>query len=191
MQAKAAAEAAAAIHKDNTNATDIFISGFEGPNSVINGLYSPTHEKGQDGRVLYRKSDEFDLDDELCIDHFGGEWRVTNKWGREDGACLAFCKGGCALEKCRSRVWKAFDGEDFVGQPSVQMVTEGEVKSRASGRAVILHQSTLVPCRLSYHVFDADELCRPRLLLKQLLLFARTTRRPPTSSSVASKASIP
>jgi hypothetical protein len=153
-EAKAAAAAAAAILEDNSNATDIFFFGFDGHNSVINGLYSPTQEKGQDGRVLYRKSDEFDIDEELCIDHVEGAWRVTNRWGREDDACLAYCEGCCALEDCRSRIWKVSDGEenwDFVDQPSVQMVTGEEAKSQASGRSVLAPEHTRAsPSILSY-----------------------------------------
>ena len=55
-EAKAEAEEAAAILKDNSNATDVFISGVKGINPKINGLYSPTQETGLDGRMLYRKS---------------------------------------------------------------------------------------------------------------------------------------
>jgi hypothetical protein len=141
-EAKAAAAAAAAILKDNSDAADIFLLGFQGYNSVVNGLYSPTQETGQDGRVLYRKSDEFDLDEELCIDHFEGAWRVTNRWGREDDARLAYCEGGCALEYCLSRTWKVFDGEDFVDEPSAKLVTEGEAISQASGRSVLAPEHT-------------------------------------------------
>ena len=88
MQAKAAAEAAAAIIKENTKAADIFISGIKGRRSVINGLYSPTQETGQDGRVLYRKSDECG-DEALCIEHFEGRWCVKNQSDKGSVACFA------------------------------------------------------------------------------------------------------
>ncbi len=55
----------------------------------------------------------------------------------------------------------------------------------------LLHESTLAPRRPSCDEFDADELRRPGPLLQPLqkppLLFSRTTQRPPTSSSAASK----
>ena len=136
MQAKAAAEAAAAIRKDNSKAADIFISGFEGRNHEIDGLYSPTQETGQDGRVLYRKNGECG-DEALCIEHFEGRWCVKNQSDRGSVACFAHVEGCCALEDCRSRTWKVSDGERFVDQRSVQMVTGEEAKSQASGRSVL------------------------------------------------------
>ena len=139
MQAKAVADAAAAIRKDNLNATDIFISGVKGRHSVVNGLYSPTQEKAQDGRTIYRKSG----DEALCIEHFEGRWRVKNQSDRGSVACFAHVEGGCSLEDCRSRIWKVSDGEDFVDQPSVQMVTGEEAKSQASGRSVLAPEHTL------------------------------------------------
>ena len=140
MQAKAVAEAAAAIIKENTKAADIFISGIKGRHSVVNGLYSPTREKGQDGRVLYRKNG----DEALCIEHFEGRWRVKNQSDRGSVACFAYVEGGCALEDCRSRIWKVVEGEDFVDQRSVQMVTGEEAKSQASdcGRSVLAPEDT-------------------------------------------------
>ena len=137
MQAKAVAEAAAAIRKDNSKAADIFISGFEGRNHVIDGLYSPTQEKGQDGRVLYRKSGESG-DQALCIEHFEGRWRVKNQSDRGSVACFAYVEGCCALEECRpqkcfSRTWKVSDGKHFVEQTSVEIIVKGrKSKSQAS-----------------------------------------------------------
>ena len=138
MQAKAVA---AAIRKDNAKAADIFISGIKGRHSVVNGLYSPTQETGQDGRVLYRKSDECG-DEAFCIDHFDGRWCVKNQSDRGSVACFAHVEGCCALEDCRSRTWKVSDGEGFVGQLSVQMVTGEEAKSQASGRSVLAPEHT-------------------------------------------------
>jgi hypothetical protein len=140
-EAKAAAAAAAAIRKDNSNAADIFFFGFEGHNAVINGLYSPTQETGQDGRVLYRKSGECG-EEALCIEHFDGRWRVKNQSHRGSVACFAHVEGCCALEGCRSRVWKVSDGVYFVDQPSVKMVTGEEAKSQASGRSVLAPEHT-------------------------------------------------
>ena len=144
MQAKAAAEAAAAIRKDNSKAADIFISGVKGRHSVVNGLYSPTQETGQDGRVLYRKSGECG-DEALCIEHFEGRWRVKNQSDRGSVACFAQVEGCCTLEGCRSRVWKVSDGDEvwyFVDQPSVQMVTGEEAKSQASCFSVLAREHT-------------------------------------------------
>ena len=127
MQAKAAAEAktvaetAASILKDKSKACTMILSGVNGVNSVINGLYLPTEEKGQDGRTIYRKSGESG-DQALCIEHFEGRWCVKNQSDRGIGMCCAYVEGGCALEDCRSRIWKVVEGRDFVDQPSVQMV---------------------------------------------------------------------
>ena len=145
MQAKAAAEAktvaetaAAAVFKDNSKACTMVLSGVEGVHSVINGLYSPTQETGQDGRVLYRKSDECG-DEALYIEHDDDNWWVI------DDKLNVYCaqvEGGCALEDCRSLIWKVSDGDDFVDQPSVQMVTGEEAKSQASGRSVLAPEHT-------------------------------------------------
>ncbi len=108
------------------------LSGVQGVNSVINGLYLPTQEKGQDGRRLYRKSGESG-DDLWCIEHDDDNWWVIHNLN----VYCAQVEGGCALEDCRSRIWKVSDGEDFVDQPSVQMVTEKEAQSQASGRSVL------------------------------------------------------
>jgi hypothetical protein len=138
VQAKAVA---AAIRQENSKAADIFISGVKGRHSVVNGLYSPTQETGQDGRVLYRKSDESG-DQALCIEHFEGRWRVKNESDRGSGACRAYVEGGCALEECRSRTWKVVDGELFVQMPSVRMVTGSKAKSQASGFCVLALELT-------------------------------------------------
>jgi hypothetical protein len=149
-KAEAAAKAKAAILKVNSSAAGIFISGVKGRHSVVNGLYSPTQEKGQDGRRLYRKSGESG-DQALCIEHFEGRWRVKNQSDRGSIACFAHVEGCCALEGCRSRIWKVSDGRYFVDQPSVQMVTGEEAKSQASGRSVLAPELTRAsPSILSY-----------------------------------------
>ncbi len=108
---------------------------------MINGLYSPTQETGQDGRRLYRKSGAVG-DEALCIEHFDGRWRVKKQSDRRSVACFAHVEGGCALEGCRSRTWMVSNGKDFVDQPSVQMVTGVEGKSQASGRRVLQPEHT-------------------------------------------------
>ena len=132
MQAKAVA---AAIRKDNSKAADIFICGVTGVNFVINGLYSPTEETGQDGRVLYRKNG----DGALCIEHFEGRWCVKNQSDRGSVTCFAYVEGGCALEDCRPqksflRTWKVSDGKHFFEQTSVVIIVKGrKSQSQASG----------------------------------------------------------
>jgi hypothetical protein len=135
-EAKAAAEAEAAIRKDNSKAADIFISGVTGRHSVVNGLYSPTQETGQDGRVLYRKSGECG-EEALCIEHDEDCWEV--KYGR-DVYSRAFVRGGCALEECYSRLWRVYDGENHVDQPGVKFVTGDEAKSMASSHSTLAPQ---------------------------------------------------
>ncbi len=107
-------------------------SGVNGVNFVINGLYSPTQEKGQDGRIIYRKIGE-PGDEVLCIEHDDDNWWVID----ELGASRAHVEGCCALEECRSRLWKVRDGDDFVHQPNAKLVTEQEAALQASGRNVL------------------------------------------------------
>ena len=137
--AAAAAKAAAAVLKDNSKAADIFISGVQGVHSAINGLYSPTEETGQDGRVLYRKSGDCG-DKALYIEHDDDNWWVID----ELNVYCAQVEGGCALEDCRSRTWKVSDGEGFLDQPSAKLVTGEEAKSQASdcGRSVLAPEDT-------------------------------------------------
>jgi hypothetical protein len=116
---------------------DIFISGVQGVHSAINGLYSPTQETGQDGRILYRRSGERG-DEALCIEHFEGRWRVKNESDRGSGACRAYVEGGCALEECGSRTWQVENRfGDFVDEPSVRIATGDAAKSQASGCSVL------------------------------------------------------
>jgi hypothetical protein len=113
------------------------LSGVQGVNCAINGLYLPTQKTGQDGRVVYRKSDECG-DEALYIEHGDDNWWVIDKLG----ASRAHVEGGCALEDCRSRTWKVSDGEGFVDQPSAKLVTGEEAKSQASGRSVLAPEHT-------------------------------------------------
>ena len=111
----------------NAKAVDIFISGVRSRNEV-NGLYLPTQQTGQDGRMLYRKSGA-PGDDAMCIEHFEGRWEVKNQSDRGSGACRAYVEGGCRLEDCCLRTWKVVDSDNsdgFVDEPSVRMVTVAE-----------------------------------------------------------------
>ena len=140
-EAEAVDEADAAILADNSKATDVFISGVKGVNSVINGLYSPTQETGQDGRILYRKSGESG-DKALCIGHDDGKcWEVKDALDIGRDVCpRAFVRGGCALEECCSRLWCVYDGKDHVDQPGVKVVTGDEAKSMASSHSTLAPQ---------------------------------------------------
>ncbi len=139
----------------NAKAVDIFISGVRGRNEV-NGLYLPTQQTGQDGRMLYRKSGA-PGDEELCIEHFAGRWQVKNQSDRGSGACRAYVEGGCALEDCVLRIWKVSQkaspsfGSCFVDEPSVRMVTGEAAKSQASDCSVLAPEHTrALPSVLSW-----------------------------------------
>ena len=151
-EAEAKAEEAAAILKDNSNATDVFISGVKGINPKINGLYSPTQETGLDGRMLYRKSGESGPE-ALCIEHYddeGGHWQVIDK-SNPDGESYAYVEGGCALEDCCLRKWRVYDGVTHVKRPSVKLVTGEEARSKASDRASFASECTpSLPSIVSY-----------------------------------------
>ena len=113
-EAEAEAKAAAAILKENSNATDVFISGsnatdvfisgFKGVNFKINRLYSPTQETRRDGRMLYLKSGESGPE-AMCIEQYEGQWQVKMKWAgaavyaaplfKETAHCIiTFCMDG-------------------------------------------------------------------------------------------------
>ena len=118
----------------------MFISGATGPNAAkINGFYAPTQEKGLDGRFVLSKRG----DASMCIEHFGGKWRVKAVSSKGTDACWAYVAGDCALQDCASRVWKVNDGKtwsiwsvlggtDFSDQPSVRMATGSEAERQVS-----------------------------------------------------------
>jgi hypothetical protein len=122
---------AEAIADDNSGATFIFFSGTFGLKShILNGMFEPTKDMGQDGRVVYIKC----ADRDHCIEHFRGEWQVKHVAMRGKNVCWAYVTGGCGLEACRSRVWSVTDGFAFVAQPQMKMATgcdaELQVKCR-------------------------------------------------------------
>ena len=135
----------------------------------------PTQEKGQDGRVLYRKSGESG-DQALCIEHdFEDCWEVKDELDIGRDVCpRAFVRGGCALEECCSRLWSVYDGKYHVDQPGVKVVTGDEAKSMASSHSTLAPQCSPSLPSISSRV-DAHNLCRPKLLLKPRLPFSRTT----------------
>ena len=131
MQAKAAAEAAAAIIKENSKACPMVLSGVQGVNSKINGLYLPTQETGQDGRRLYRKSGESG-DQALCIEHFEGEWQVKAESHRFSGIHVASVEGGCVLEDCRESNWRVYNSAGKSKVQDVKIMTEEEANAKVS-----------------------------------------------------------
>ena len=110
------------------------LSGVQGVNSVINGLYLPTQETGLDGRRLYRKSGESG-DQALCIEHFEWQWQVKAESDRGAGSFVASVEGGCALEDCRLSKWRVYNSKHkkLANQPNVLILTEDEVICKASG----------------------------------------------------------
>jgi hypothetical protein len=117
-------------------AADIFISGVTGPNSeIVNGFYSPSQERGSDGRTLYVKSDDDDEDDSVCIEHMShteGVWQVKRLSRKGTDYCFAGLQGGCPLEACTSRVWIVASGGQANEMPSVKMLIGGEAKRAVS-----------------------------------------------------------
>ena len=131
MQAKAAAEAKAAILNDNSKAVDMVINFVQGVNSKINGLYLPTQETGQDGRRLYRKSGESG-DEALCIEHFEGEWQIKAESHRFSGIHFASVEGGCVLEDCRESNWRVYNSAGKLKVQDVKIMTEEEANAKVS-----------------------------------------------------------
>jgi hypothetical protein len=128
-EAKAKAEEAAAILKDNSNATDVFISDVKGINPKIIGLYSPTQETGRDGRIVYRKCDASDtLFEKFCIEHCEGDWQVKH----EHDILMAYVRGGGALEDCCLQEWHVWDGRNFTIQHNVKIATGQKARFKAS-----------------------------------------------------------
>ena len=103
----------------------MFIRGGTGVNVAgINGFYEPAQEKGLDGRVLYAKRG----DARVCIEHHEGDWEVKPVSSKGTNVCYAYVAGGCGLDACTSRVWKARDGPVWNDLPSVKLVAEAEVR---------------------------------------------------------------
>ena len=135
----------------------MFISGATGPNAAkINGFYAPTQKKGLDGRVLLSKRD----DANMCMEHFGGIWRVKIVSNRGNDACSAYVAGDCALQDCASRVWKVLDGT-FQDQPSVKMATGSEAERQVSCGCMRAHGHD-APAHVSLahaRILACDALC--------------------------------
>ncbi len=123
---------------DNPRAKTVIISGASGPNAgFIDGRYSPTQEKGLDGRILYIKCDDdhvcasnayltqhFSLRcTSTCLEHISGFWTIKTAALRGQDGNYAFVEGDRALDLCGgSRVWKQYDGGgSWVDEPGIRM----------------------------------------------------------------------
>ncbi len=138
---------ARAINADNSNATPVFISGATGFAAArINGSYAPTHVRGLDGRVVYRKIGDVSM----CIEHRTNEYRTIDQKGvplwqvkfvssqGTDGA-LAALEGGAALDACASGVWNvANESGTAQEQTGCTMLTGQEAQQAVSTSATSL-----------------------------------------------------
>ena len=77
----------------------LYISGATGINAAgINGAYDRTSETSG-GYALYRKRGG----SSMCMEHFGGKWRVRSVSYKGKDTCFAWVAGGCGAEACTSR----------------------------------------------------------------------------------------
>ena len=128
--AEHAAAVARAVADDNARAATVFVSGATGDwAGAINGLFTPTQEKGLDGRVVYDKCG----DGSMCIEHYAGKWQVKRVSHKGKNTGFAYVTGGCALEACTSRVWRVWNRNTFEDQPSVKAVTGADAEREVSG----------------------------------------------------------
>jgi hypothetical protein len=134
-----AADIAAAIAADNSRAGAIFISGVTGErSSFINGLFRPTKEMGSDGRVVYAKRTDdgsYWGGETILIIHDNGHWLFQPESVKGSDTSLATFHGWCALEDCKEKILRVYDGEAFKEQPNVKMATGAE--AQASGACSI------------------------------------------------------
>jgi hypothetical protein len=114
-----------AVADDNARAATVLVSGATGGWAwAINGLFTPTQEKGLDGRVVYGKCG----DGSICIEHYAVKWQVKRVSHKGTDGSIAYVTGGCALEACTSRVWSVGIGKTLEVQPSVKAVTGADAE---------------------------------------------------------------
>jgi GTPase SAR1 family protein/t-SNARE complex subunit (syntaxin) len=106
----------------------IIISGATGPHAAaIGGPYIPI-EAEEDGFTCYVKLFNGSETEGVLIKHGAGLWQVIHVLPDDDNdnqipeICYASVQGGCALDKCTSRVWRVHDGMAWTDQPKVNMV---------------------------------------------------------------------
>jgi hypothetical protein len=207
---------ARAITADNSNATPVFISGAAGRAAArINGPYAPTHVRGLDGRVMYRKIG----DDSVCIEHRTNEgvslWQVKLVSSRGNDRALAAVEGGSALDACSSGVWKvvcesgvAQEQTGFTmltGQKALQAVSNSATSllfplqkfSFKFSRKFTLPRGLFYSQFFVIHLQHNDTCLLRRLppsfnaLLKKIALSPTTIRRLILSSYLAPRAPVP
>ncbi len=144
----------------STTLKPVFISGATGDRAgAINGPYSPTQEKGADGRIVYGKDGdasiciehfggEWQVDASMCFEHFGGEWQVKAVEDKGQDVCLGSVQGGCALEDCASRAWKVWDTGKLTDQTSVKIVTGAEAHREVGRPCIVYHACHSARCAL-------------------------------------------
>jgi hypothetical protein len=100
-----------------------------GPLPSANGLYDRTSENFGGHPVYLKRGDRG-----LCIAHRNGDWEIKSAARKDADDCIgAFVKGGCALEKCASRVWKVGGPKGFIDQPSVKILLGEEAERKVRG----------------------------------------------------------
>jgi hypothetical protein len=83
--------------------------------AAINGQYSPTQERGADGRVVYIKAD----DQSMRIQHCSDTWQVQKVLSNGSFQYWAFIRSsGRALHACGSRSWRQYIVEEGSSQGS-------------------------------------------------------------------------
>ena len=133
---------ARAITADNSNATPVFISGATGFAAArINGPYAPTHVRGLDGRVVYRKIGDVSM----CIEHRTKDpphvslWQVKLVSSKGTDRALAAVEGGSALDACASGVWNVVHESGAAQeQTGFTMLTGQEAQQAVSNSATSL-----------------------------------------------------
>ena len=145
-QAMAAAKYLTEVLKFPRIIPPVYISGATGDNAgAINGPYSPTQEKGADGRVVYSK----DGDASICIEHFAGKWQVKLVSSKgKDVSHGCYVQGGCALEDCASRAWNVFDNGKWTDQTIVKIVTGAEAQREVGRPCIVYHTCHSARCAL-------------------------------------------
>ena len=150
---------ARAINADNSNATPVFISGAAGRAAArINGPDAPTHVRGLDGRVVYRKIGDVSM----CIEHRTNEYRTIDREGvsqwqvklvssKGTDRALAAVEGGSSLDACASGVWNvAYESGAAQEQTGFTMLTGQEAQQAVSNSAT----SLLFPLQKFYFKFS-------------------------------------
>ena len=141
-------------------------------------MYSPTEERGEDGRIIYRKSG----DASMCIEQRGGRWQVKPVSSKGTDACFASVPGGCALEACSLRVWalrvwEMFNGYMWLDQHSVKMVTGAEAERAVSGPCIGAPHKNSNPPSLTVAAYARGDKAAARCRTRACSVHVICTRR--------------